>query len=960
MNMMLSFSTMKKNIFVKGARTHNLKNINIEIPRDKLITITGLSGSGKSSLAFDTIFAEGQRRYMESLSSYARQFLSMMDKPDVDIIEGLSPAISIEQKSSSHNPRSTVGTVTEIYDYLRLLFARVGSPQCPEHSIELKAMSYSDIAEKIIKDHENNKIMIIAPVVKQQKGEHVKLIQSFSQQGFRRIRVNGEIIDIAEMSKHMINHVINPKKKNDIEFVVDRFNKITNDSKMRVIESVELCSDFSSGIVNVLDSNSNKIVDVFSTKYACPHCGYSIAELEPKLFSFNSPSGACSSCDGLGVREFFDPEKIIVNQELSLKKGAIYGWDDKSAYYSLLLQSLADHYKVDIGLPYNKLPQSFKKILFYGSGTDVVDMKYVRGYRSKDMDDFVVKKEIWEGIIEKFERQYESGSYSKKERLVKYLSVDKCSSCQGTRLNESSRNIFIFKKSISDITSMTIGECLTFFKKNKFHGMSKEVSNKIVQEITSRLSFLNNVGLNYLTLDRSAETLSGGEAQRIRLASQIGSGLVGVMYILDEPSIGLHQRDNDKLLDTLKNLRDLGNTVIVVEHDEDTILNSDCVVDIGPGAGESGGEVVYVGGPSGIKKVKDSFTGMYLSRKKRIRIPKKRKEIQSDSIMKIHKACANNLKNIDVEIPLSLMTCITGVSGSGKSTLVNDVIYEYIYNEFSEKDNSQTGCNKITGLDKLDKIIEIDQSPIGRTPRSNPVTYTGIFTHIRELFSRNKEARSRGYTPGRFSFNVKEGRCNACEGDGVIRVEMHFLSDVYVKCDKCNGKRYNEQTLEILLKGKNINDVLNMRISEAIQFFENYPIIKRKLDVLDEVGLSYIKLGQNATTLSGGEAQRIKLAKELIKRDTGKTIYILDEPTTGLHFHDVAKLLKVLEKLKQRGNTLLIIEHNLEVIKTADWIIDLGPEGGLGGGKLIAKGTPEDVANQEESFTGNFLKDKLG
>ncbi len=958
--MMLSFSTMKKNIFVKGARTHNLKNINIEIPRDKLITITGLSGSGKSSLAFDTIFAEGQRRYMESLSSYARQFLSMMDKPDVDIIEGLSPAISIEQKSSSHNPRSTVGTVTEIYDYLRLLFARVGSPQCPEHSIELKAMSYSDIAEKIIKDHENNKIMIIAPVVKQQKGEHVKLIQSFSQQGFRRIRVNGEIIDIAEMSKHMINHVINPKKKNDIEFVVDRFNKITNDSKMRVIESVELCSDFSSGIVNVLDSNSNKIVDVFSTKYACPHCGYSIAELEPKLFSFNSPSGACSSCDGLGVREFFDPEKIIVNQELSLKKGAIYGWDDKSAYYSLLLQSLADHYKVDIGLPYNKLPQSFKKILFYGSGTDVVDMKYVRGYRSKDMDDFVVKKEIWEGIIEKFERQYESGSYSKKERLVKYLSVDKCSSCQGTRLNESSRNIFIFKKSISDITSMTIGECLTFFKKNKFHGMSKEVSNKIVQEITSRLSFLNNVGLNYLTLDRSAETLSGGEAQRIRLASQIGSGLVGVMYILDEPSIGLHQRDNDKLLDTLKNLRDLGNTVIVVEHDEDTILNSDCVVDIGPGAGESGGEVVYVGGPSGIKKVKDSFTGMYLSKKKRIRIPKKRKEIQSDSIMKIHKACANNLKNIDVEIPLSLMTCITGVSGSGKSTLVNDVIYEYIYNEFSEKDNSQTGCNKITGLDKLDKIIEIDQSPIGRTPRSNPVTYTGIFTHIRELFSRNKEARSRGYTPGRFSFNVKEGRCNACEGDGVIRVEMHFLSDVYVKCDKCNGKRYNEQTLEILLKGKNINDVLNMRISEAIQFFENYPIIKRKLDVLDEVGLSYIKLGQNATTLSGGEAQRIKLAKELIKRDTGKTIYILDEPTTGLHFHDVAKLLKVLEKLKQRGNTLLIIEHNLEVIKTADWIIDLGPEGGLGGGKLIAKGTPEDVANQEESFTGNFLKDKLG
>ncbi len=950
---------MKKNIFVKGARTHNLKNINIEIPRDKLTTITGLSGSGKSSLAFDTIFAEGQRRYMESLSSYARQFLSMMDKPDVDIIEGLSPAISIEQKSSSHNPRSTVGTVTEIYDYLRLLFARVGSPRCPDHATELKAMSYTDISEKITTDHLNKKIMIIAPVVKQQKGEHVKLIESFSQQGHKRIRVNGEIIDISEMSKSMINNVINPKKKNDIEFVIDRFSSVTKDDKLRLIESLELCSDFSSGIIYLLDVEKNKVSDIFSTKYACPHCGYSIAELEPKLFSFNSPAGACSTCDGLGVREFFDPEKIIVNQELSLTKGAIYGWDDRSAYYSLILRSLADHYKVDIDLPYIELPSDFKDILFYGSDEEIIKMKYVRGYRNKDADDYVIKKEIWEGIVAKFDRQYETGTYSKKERLVKYLSVDKCSSCKGTRLKDSSRNIFISDKSISDITSMTIGNCLKFFKRIKFKGMNKEVSNKIILEIISRLSFLDNVGLNYLTLDRSAETLSGGEAQRIRLASQIGSGLVGVMYILDEPSIGLHQRDNDKLLDTLRNLRDLGNTVIVVEHDEDTILSSDCVVDIGPGAGESGGEVVYVGNPNGIKNIKNSFTGQYLAKTREIKLPKSRKKIDKKRILKIHKASANNLKNIDVELPIGLLTCITGVSGSGKSTLVNDIIYEYIYNDFSEKDNSQTGCKKITGLEHLDKIIEIDQSPIGRTPRSNPVTYTGIFTHIRDLFSLNKEARSRGYTPGRFSFNVKGGRCNACEGDGLIRVEMHFLSDVYVKCDKCKGRRYNDETLQIELKGKNISDVLHMRVSEAREYFSNYPIIKRKLDILDEVGLSYIRLGQNATTLSGGEAQRIKLAKELIKRDTGQTIYILDEPTTGLHFHDVSKLLKVLEKLKDRGNTLLIIEHNLEVIKTADWIIDLGPEGGSGGGNLVANGTPEEVSMIKKSYTGQFLKKKI-
>ena len=948
---------MKKNIFVKGARTHNLKNINLEIPRNKLVTITGLSGSGKSSLAFDTIFAEGQRRYMESLSSYARQFLAMMDKPDVDTIEGLSPAISIEQKSSSHNPRSTVGTVTEIYDYLRLLYARVGTPRCPDHHVDLEAMSISDMTKKLLDEFSNKNIMILSPIVKNQKGEHIKLIESFSNQGYRRMRVNTEIVETADMSKHLLNHLVNPKKKNNIELVVDRL-RVDRENKQRISESLETASDISNGIIYILDMKDNKVQDIFSTKYSCPHCGYTVGELEPKLFSFNSPAGACSACDGLGVKESFDPNKIIVNQELSLLKGAIYGWDDKSAYYSLLLRSLSDHYKVDLTVSYRKLPKLFKKILFYGSDKDVIKMKYVR-YGKRDQNDYVIKEEKWEGILKKLSKQYERGSYSAKERLSKYLSIHKCEECSGTRLNVKSRNVFISKKSISDITSLTIEESYKFFSKLKLKGMKKDISEKIIAEIVSRLSFLNNVGLTYLTLDRSAETLSGWEAQRIRLASQIGSGLVGVMYILDEPSIGLHQRDNDKLLKTLKDLKALGNTVIVVEHDEDTILASDHIVDVGPGAGDLGGKIVYAGDPTGIKKNKSSLTGQYISGEKEISIPKKRAKFNNNKTLQIHNASLNNLKNVDVNIPVGLMTCVTGVSGSGKSSLINNVLFEYIYNDFLDKDNSQVACNKVEGLENIDKIIEIDQSPIGRTPRSNPATYTGIFTHIRDLFSQTPEAKSRGYKAGRFSFNVKGGRCEACEGDGVIRVEMHFLSDVYVKCDKCNGQRYNPQTLEILYKTKNINDVLNFTVAQALEFFENIPIIRKKLEILNEVGLSYIKLGQNATTLSGGEAQRIKLAKELIRRDTGKTLYVLDEPTTGLHFHDVAKLLQVLSKLKDRGNTLIIIEHNLEVIKTADWIIDLGPEGGSGGGEIISEGTPEDVARNKNSYTGLFLNKKL-
>ncbi len=946
---------MKKNIFVKGARTHNLKNINVEIPRDKIITITGLSGSGKSSLAFDTIFAEGQRRYMESLSSYARQFLSMMDKPDVDSIDGLSPAISIEQKSSSHNPRSTVGTITEIYDYFRLLFARVGVPRCPEHNTKLEAISVSDMTEKILKEYDSQNIGILAPIVKQQKGEHIKLLKNFEQQGFVRLRLNNNIYKFSDDFK------VDPKQKNSIEIVIDRIKSV-QDNRLRITESLDTASETSNGVVYILNMQTNKVDYIFSTKFSCPHCGYSISELEPRLFSFNSPVGACEACDGLGVREFFDPEKIIVNRELSLSNGAIKGWDKKSAFYYQLLESLATHYDIDMDMQYRHLPESFKKILFYGSDGEIIKFKYPKIFRrTKSLNnDYVIKEHEFDGIVNIFDKQYnKTESFSIRENLSRYLSDKECSICDGSRLNKRARNVFLSNKSINDITSLTIRDCHSFFLDLKLHGMKKEISSKIISEIQNRLKFLIDVGLNYLTLDRNAETLSGGEAQRIRLASQIGSGLVGVMYILDEPSIGLHQRDNKRLLNTLKKLRDLGNTVIVVEHDEETIITSDHVIDVGPGAGEHGGEIVFSGRANKLCQIDKSYTGQYLSGKMKIPVPNKRKKFNKEMLLSIKGAYANNLKNINVDIPIGLLTCITGVSGSGKSTLINDILFDYIVQEHLNEDKSNISCKKIVGADEIDNLINIDQSPIGRTPRSNPATYTGIFTPIRDLFAQTQEARSRGYKPGRFSFNVRGGRCQTCQGDGVIKVEMHFLPDIYIKCDTCLGKRYNKETLEITFKSKNISDILNYTVEEALNFFQNVPIIRRKLEMLDEVGLSYIRLGQNATTLSGGEAQRIKLAKELIKRDTGKTLYVIDEPTTGLHFYDVEKLLRDIHKLRDRGNTLLVIEHNLDVIKTADWIIDLGPEGGDEGGSVIAAGTPNDLVKNKKSYTGIFLKGKL-
>jgi excinuclease ABC subunit A len=935
------------NITIRGARTHNLKNIDLTLPRDKLIVITGLSGSGKSSLAFDTLYAEGQRRYVESLSSYARQFLSMMEKPDVDHIEGLSPAISIQQKSTSHNPRSTVGTTTEIYDYLRLLFARVGVPKCPEHNIVLEAQTVSQIVDVVLAMDAETKIMVLAPVVRNRKGEYVKLLTELAQQGYLRARIDGEIFELDNPPE------LDLRKKHTIEVVIDRL-RVRPDIKTRLAESIETALHLSDGLVSIgLLDDAKTEPKLFSAKFACPECGYSLDELEPRLFSFNSPTGACPTCDGLGVEQYFDPDKVIHNSEVSISAGAIRGWDKRTLYYFSMLKSLAKHYGFSVQTAWQDLDEATRDIILYGSGEQEIDFRYVN-----DKGQEFRRKHAFEGVIPNMERRYhDTDSSLVREELAKYMVQRPCEDCNGSRLKIEARNVFIKQKTIQDIAEMPVESAHEFFQKLKLDGQKGEIAAKILKEIIDRLGFLVNVGLNYLTLSRSAETLSGGEAQRIRLASQIGSGLVGVMYILDEPSIGLHQRDNDRLLKTLLHLRDLGNTVIVVEHDEDAIRLADQIVDIGPRAGVHGGHVVAQGTLEQVKKAKDSLTGEYLSGKRQIKIPHERHKADAKKMLRVTGATGNNLKNISVEIPVGLMTCITGVSGSGKSTLVNDTLYPHAANQLNRAELRQAApCKSISGLGNFDKVVDIDQSPIGRTPRSNAATYTGMFTAIRELFAGTQEARSRGYKVGRFSFNVKGGRCEACQGDGVIRVEMHFLADVYVECEVCKGKRYNRETLEIKYKEKNIQQVLGMTVEDAVEFFSNIPAIHRKLQTLIDVGLSYITLGQSATTLSGGEAQRIKLAKELSKRDTGSTLYILDEPTTGLHFYDIEQLLKVLHRLRDRGNTIVVIEHNLDVIKTADWIIDLGPEGGDKGGTIIATGTPEAVAKVKTSYTGHFLK----
>ena len=937
-----------KSISIRGARTHNLKNIDLDLPRDSLIVITGLSGSGKSSLAFDTLYAEGQRRYVESLSAYARQFLSMMEKPDVDHIEGLSPAISIEQKSTSHNPRSTVGTITEIYDYLRLLFARAGEPRCPSHGQALAAQTVSQMVDAVLAMPEGERMMLLAPVVQDRKGEHKDVLENLRAQGFVRARVNGKIIELENPPE------LELRKKHTIEAVVDRF-KVRADLQQRLAESFETALKIADGIARVASMDDSDSETLFSSHFSCPTCGYSILELEPRMFSFNNPAGACGTCDGLGIKQFVDPERIVAHPEMSLSAGAVRGWDRRNAYYFQLMKSLATHYDFDLDIPFEELSDAIKKVVLYGSGRTKIDFNYL-----SDRGKSVKRSHGFEGVIPNMQRRYhETESNSVREELAKYHTVRECPDCDGARLNEASRHVFIGQTNLPTVTDMPVGEVKQFFEQLTLPGKRGEIASKIVSEIGERLTFLVNVGLDYLTLARSADTLSGGEAQRIRLASQIGAGLVGVMYILDEPSIGLHQRDNDRLLATLTRLRDLGNSVIVVEHDEEAIRAADYVLDIGPGAGVHGGEIVAQGTPEDIMNSKNSLTGQYLSGRKKIALPEVRKTYDKKHLISLRGASGNNLQHIDVDIPIGLMTCVTGVSGSGKSTLINDTLLKLTSKTLNNASEEPANYDEVIGLHQLDKVIAINQSPIGRTPRSNPATYTGIFTPVRELFANTPEARARGYTPGRFSFNVKGGRCEACQGDGLIKVEMHFLPDIYVPCDVCKGKRYNRETLDIRYKGKNISEVLDMTIEEANEFFTNIPVVAKKLNTLIDVGLTYIKLGQNATTLSGGEAQRVKLAKELSKRDTGKTLYILDEPTTGLHFFDIEQLLKVLHRLRDHGNTIIVIEHNLDVIKTADWIIDMGPEGGSGGGMIVATGTPEEVANNKSSHTGHYLKPLL-
>ena len=932
-------------IEVRGARTHNLKNIDLDIPRDKLVVITGLSGSGKSSLAFDTLYAEGQRRYVESLSTYARQFLSMMEKPDIDHIEGLSPAISIEQKSTSHNPRSTVGTITEIYDYLRLLFARVGDPRCPTHGVTLKAQTVTQMVDAVLALPEGSKLMLLAPVVRDRKGEHLHIFEQMRAAGFIRVRVDGIVVDLDDVP------ALDKKRKHRIDVVVDRF-KVREDLKLRLAESFETALELTDGVAAIAPMEDEGEEILFSARYACPSCGHSIDELEPRLFSFNNPAGACSSCDGLGVTQFFDESRVVLHPEASLAEGAIRGWDRRNVYYFHLLRSLSSHYGFDMDKPFEKLSQQHRDVILYGSGGEEIEFSYVN-----DRGTVFKRRHVFEGVIPNMDRRYrETESSSVRDELAKYVSTAACKACDGTRLCEDARSVYVDGRTLPSITALPVGDAQAYFDALELSGRQGEIADKILKELRARYRFLVDVGLNYLTLNRSAETLSGGEAQRIRLASQIGAGLVGVMYILDEPSIGLHQRDNERLLRTLIHLRDLGNTVLVVEHDEDAIRSADHIIDIGPGAGVHGGEVVVSGTLDDVIGNSESMTGAYLSGARSISVPEVRHAADPKRAISIAGARGNNLQDVSLSLPLGLLTCVTGVSGSGKSTLINGTLYPLAATALNGATTLKAAAHEsIEGLEQLDKCIDIDQSPIGRTPRSNPATYTGIFTPIRELFAGTQEARSRGYKPGRFSFNVRGGRCEACQGDGVTKVEMHFLPDIYVPCDVCKGKRYNRETLEIKFKDMNISEVLNLTVEDALSFFEAVPAIHRKLQTLMDVGLSYIRLGQAATTLSGGEAQRVKLSRELSKRDTGNTLYILDEPTTGLHFEDIRQLLDVLHRLRDGGNTVVIIEHNLDVIKTADWIVDLGPEGGSGGGQIIATGTPEQVAENPASHTGTFL-----